>query len=283
MAGDIGAMILTRRSTVVGIGALAAGCTPGELLNYFVPRTGFVLESDVAYGKLARQRLDYYRATEPRRDGKTVVFFYGGAWRMGTKSDYLFLGQALAAAGIGVVVAEYRLYPSARFPAFVEDGALATRWAADRFGGGKLFLMGHSAGAHIAMMLATNTSYLAAAGVERMKLRGVVGISGPYDFLPFQTRWLEDVFGDADPPSTQPINFARAPLPPALLINGTADRLVEARNAERLGMAWRKTGAAVSVKIYPGIDHYFIMGAFAEPLRSRAPTFDDTLAFIDKQ
>ncbi|HYC63140.1 MAG TPA: alpha/beta hydrolase fold domain-containing protein, partial [Reyranellaceae bacterium] len=186
-----------------------------------------------------------------------------------------------AATGIGVVVADYRLYPNVRFPAFVEDGALATRWAADRFGADRLFLMGHSAGAHIALMLASNTGYLAAAGVQRMKLRGAIGISGPYDFLPFQTRWLADVFGEADPPTTQPITFAKAPLPPALLINGTADRLVQSGNAERLGQAWRRAGGKVEVKLYPGLDHYFIIGAFAELLRGRAPTFDDTLDFID--
>jgi acetyl esterase/lipase len=280
MAADTLAMI-TRRGSIVGLGAMAAGCTPGELLNATVPRTGYRLQCDIAYGKLPRQRLDYYQPTEPRRDGKTVVFFYGGGWRMGNKADYLFLGQALAATGIGVVVADYRLFPSVRFPAFVEDGALATSWAADRFGADKLFVMGHSAGAHTAVMLASNTAYLAAAGVERMRLRGVIGISGPYDFLPFPTRWLEDVFGDTDAPTTQPINFARAPLPPALLINGTADRLVAARNAERLGAAWRKAGGKVEVKLYPGLDHYFIMGAFADMLRQRAPTFDDTLDFID--
>jgi acetyl esterase/lipase len=281
MSGDKRRMI-TRRGSIIGLGALATtGCTPGEMLNSTVPRTGYVLESDIAYGELPRQRLDYYRPTSPRPDGKTVVFFYGGAWRMGTKKDYLFLGQALAAKGIGVVVADYRLYPAVRFPAFVEDGARATRWAAQRFGANKLFLMGHSAGAHIAMMLATNTRYLREAGVDRLKLRGVIGISGPYDFLPLNSGWLQDVFGDADGPTTQPINFAQAPLPPALLINGTADRLVAASNAERLGAEWRKAGAPVAVKIYSGVDHYFIMGAFADLLRQHAPTFGDTLEFID--
>ena len=272
---------VNRRSTIAGLGALLGGCSPGAILNSMVSRSGYVLEEDIAYGERPRQRLDYYRPLEPRRDGKTLVFFYGGAWRRGSKEDYMFLGQALASRGIGVVVADYRLFPGVRFPAFIEDGALATRWAANRFGADQLFLMGHSAGGHIALMLAANTGYLPAAGVERMKLRGVVGISGPYDFLPFTSRWLQDVFGEADPPATQPINFAKAPLPPALLINGTADRLVLPRNSERLGAAWSDAGGEAIVRLYPGVDHYFIIGAFAELLSDRAPTLADTLAFID--
>ena len=101
-----------------------------------------------------------------------MIFFYGGSWDSGSKGDYLFVAQALTASGYTVVIPDYRLYPEVRFPAFVEDGAQAVRWTADRVGSGKLFVMGHSAGAHIALLLAANTPYLQAAGVDRMKLRG---------------------------------------------------------------------------------------------------------------
>ena len=99
-----------------------------------------------------------------------MIFFYGGSWDTGSKNDYLFVAQALAASGYTVVIPDYRLYPAVRFPAFVDDGARAVRWTADRVGTDKVFVMGHSAGAHIALMLAANTPYLAAAGVDRMKL-----------------------------------------------------------------------------------------------------------------
>ena len=107
------------------------------------------------------------------------MFFYGGAWRQGDKADYLFLGQALASRGIGVVVADYRLFPNVRYPAFIQDGALAVGWSARRFGSARLFLMGHSAGAYIASMLATNTAYLRAVAVDRLSLGGLIGIAGP--------------------------------------------------------------------------------------------------------
>ena len=275
-------MNINRRFALAGIGALLGGCSPGAILNSMVPRSGYVLEPDIAYGESARQRLDYYRPLEPRRDGKTVLFFYGGAWRQGSKEDYLFLGQALASRGIGVVVADYRLYPDVRYPGFVEDGALAVGWAAKRFGAERLFLMGHSAGAYIAAMLAANTTYLQTAGTDRLKLRGLIGIAGPYDFQPRNYRWLRDIFSDSDDPAIQPVSHATAPLRPALLLHGTADNLVAPRNSERLADAWQAATAPVDLKLYEGVDHLSIVGAFADFLQGRAPTRADVLAWLDR-
>jgi len=274
-------MILARRGILSGLLATLTGCSPAALLNTTVSRKGYVLEADIAYGPLPRQKLDYYRPETPSPDGKTAVFFYGGNWDSGAKSDYLFVAQALAARGIGVIVADYRLYPEVRFPAFIEDGALAVRWAADKVGTDKLFLMGHSAGAHIALMLAANTPYLAAAGVERMKLRGVIGLSGPYDFLPLTSQKLQDIFGGAARPETQPITYAKAPLPPALFIHGTGDTIVKPANSEQLAAAWRAAGAPVELKLYPDVDHVDVVGSFADLLRARAPTLADVIAYID--
>lgn len=278
--------MIARRSVLGGcmggVAALLGGCSPAAILNATVPREGYALEADLPYGPLSRQRLDYYRPLVPRADGKTVVFFYGGAWRLGDKADYLFLGQALASRGVGVVVADYRLYPNVRYPSFVEDGALAVGWAGRRFGTNRLFLMGHSAGAYIAAMLAANTAYLRTAGVDRLTLRGLIGIAGPYDFQPRNYRWLRDIFNDADDPSIQPLNRATAPLRPALLLHGTADTLVVPRNSERLAAAWQAANAPVDLKLYEGVDHLSIVGAFADVLQAGAPTRADVLAWLDR-
>ncbi|MDP3163035.1 MAG: alpha/beta hydrolase [Reyranella sp.] len=274
-------MILARRGVIAGLLGALAGCSPAALLNTTVSRKGFALEADIPYGPDLRQKLDLYRPDTPKPDGKAVIFFYGGSWDSGAKSDYLFVAQALAVRGIAVIVADYRLYPEVRFPAFIEDGALAVRWAADKVGTDKLFLMGHSAGAEIALMLAVNTPYLAAAGVDRMKLRGVIGLSGPYDILPLTSRKLQDIFGGPSRPETQPITFAKAPLPPALFIHGTGDTIVKPGNSERLAAAWRAAGAPVELKLYPDVDHVDVVGAFSDLLRARAPTLADVTAYID--
>lgn len=274
-------MIWARRGVIGGLIGALAGCSPAALLNTTVSRKGFTLEADIPYGANPRQKLDFYRPETPRPDGKAVIFFYGGSWDSGAKSDYLFVAQALAARGIAAIVADYRLYPEVRFPAFIEDGALAVRWAADKVGTDKLFLIGHSAGAQIALMLAVNSPYLAAAGVDRMKLRGVIGLSGPYDILPLTSRKLQDIFGGPSRPETQPITFAKAPLPPALFVHGTGDTIVKAANSERLAAAWRTAGAPVELKLYPDVDHVDVVGAFSDLLRARAPTLADVTAYID--
>jgi acetyl esterase/lipase len=210
-----------------------------------------------------------------------VIFFYGGSWDSGSKGDYLFVAQALVAGGYAVVIPDYRLYPAVRFPAFVDDGARAVRWTADRVGTDKVFIMGHSAGAHIALLLAANTPYLAAAGVDRMSLKGAIGLSGPYDFLPLKSAKLIEIFGGANNPDIEAITFAKAPLPPALLIHGTADTTVYPRNSTNLAAAWRAAGAPIELKLYPDVGHVDVVAALSDLLSGRAPTRGDVLAWLD--
>ncbi len=274
-------MSLARRGLVGGLAALVGGCSPARLLNTTVSREGYTRQTDIAYGPLPRQNLDLYLPTTPRADGKAVIFFYGGSWDSGSKGDYLFVAQALASRGITTIMPDYRLYPEVRFPTFLEDAAQATRWAGDRVGLTKLLVMGHSAGGHIALMLAANTPYLAQAGVDRMKIAGAIGLSGPYDFLPLTSAKLIDIFGGANRSEIQAITFAKAPLPPALLLHGTADTTVYPRNSENLAAAWRRAGAPVELKLYPGVGHIDIVVAFSDLLHNRATTREDVLAYID--
>ena len=274
---------MARRGLLASLLAtLLGGCSAAAMLNATVPREGFTLDRDIAYGPLPRQKLDLYRPDRPRADGRSVLFFYGGAWDSGSKSDYLFVGQALAARGITTIIADYRLYPDVTFPAFLDDGARATALAADRVGTDRLFLMGHSAGAYIAAMLAAHTPWLESAGVDRLKLPGAIGLSGPYDFLPLTSRRLQQIFGGANRKETQPITFATAPLPPLLLIHGTADLTVKPANSERLAAAWRRAGGRADLTLYPEIDHVDVVAAFADFLHKRATTRADVLAWIDK-
>lgn len=275
-------MTVARRGLIASALSLLGGCSPARLLNTTVPRSGYTRQSDIAYGPLPRQKLDLYRPERPRADGKAVIFFYGGSWDSGAKGDYLFVAQALAARGVVVVIPDYRLYPEVRFPMFLEDAALATRWAGETIGLSKLFIAGHSAGAHIALMLAVDTPYLGQAGVDRLQMAGVIGLSGPYDFLPLKSARLIDIFGGADRPEIEAITFTRAPLPPALLLHGAADTTVYPRNSENLAAAWRRAGAPVESKVYDGVGHIDVVAAFSDLLRDRAPTREDVLAFIDQ-
>ncbi|MFS0771175.1 alpha/beta hydrolase [Sphingomonas sp. 1P08PE] len=268
------------------LGSLAAACSPLTTFDALVPkdRGGIRVAKDVAYGPDPRQRLDVYAPRAVSGQARpVVVFFYGGSWNSGTRAGYAFVGRALAAEGFVAVVPDYRLVPKVRYPAFVEDGAAAVRWAtahAGDYGGarGSVVLVGHSAGAYIAAMLAVDPRWL---GGTRTAVKGLVGIAGPYDFAPFDVDASRAAFGRApDPAETQPVTWAGAGDPPAFLLYGTEDTLVRPRNSDALAARLRAGGVAVDVRAYRKLGHVGILLALARPFRGRAPVLEDVAMFV---
>lgn len=266
---------------------LAAGCSGIDALNALVPRSGYGLEKDVAYGPDARQRFDLYVPDGADAASPVAVFFYGGGWTGGKKADYLFAGQALAERGYVVAIPDYRLYPQVRFPAFLEDSAAAVaairaHVAARNLGNGKLALIGHSAGAYNAAMLALDPQWLAAAGIDRCKdVSAFVGLAGPYNFLPLKGRSLVAIFGAAEPlAKTQPIEFAKTKAPPMLLLAGRNDGIVSPQNATSLGAAIEQAGGRATAKLYDNVGHADIVASFARPFRGVPPSLDDLDRFL---
>lgn len=278
---------MQRRALLAGLTALLAGCSTLGTFNAFAPRDQGARRvlRDQAYGAGARRRLDVYAPAAATAPAPVIVFIYGGSWASGAKDDYAFVGAAFAAQGFVTVIPDYRLVPGVRFPAFIEDCAAAMRWASDHvaaYGGDpdRIVLVGHSAGAYNAVMLALDAHYLAEAGVDAARVRGVAGLAGPYDFFPFDVDATRNAFGQApDPQLTQPVRFARADAPPLLLLWGDADTTVGPRNLQNLEQAMHAAGGAVETRIYPGVDHAGIMLALSRPLRERAPTLTDVAAF----
>jgi acetyl esterase/lipase len=276
---------ISRLALALIVGLPIAGCGPAALLNALVPDDGYRVERDLAYGDAARQRLDLYLPDEAVAPAPVVVFFHGGRWEAGSKADYRFVGEALAARGFVVVIPDYRLYPEVRFPTFVEDGAAAVAWVRrniGRFGGEpwQIHLMGHSAGAHIAALLALDRRYLATAGVEPGTLESFVGLAGPYDFLPLTDATLKRIFAADDLAATQPITFAEGSAPRALLLHGEDDRTVLPRNSQHLAAALEAAGSRAQLELYPDLDHLALVAALAAPLRWLAPVLDDVTAFL---
>lgn len=276
-------------AAIAGSAGLVAGCSPLRLVNGLAPSRTYRAAKGLPYGSHPRHMLDVYQPAEQTGPAPVVVFFYGGNWRSGERGDYLFAGEALASRGFVAVIPDYRLHPEVRFPAFLEDGAKAVGWAlahAAEHGGdpGRLFLMGHSAGAYNAGMLALDPGYLKAAGVERQRVRGLIGLAGPYDFLPLQSDISKAVFGFPDTPlNTQPIRFASAASPPALLATGDDDSVVRPQNTRRLASRLRGNGVPVREILYPGVSHLMLVGSLAAPYRKFAPVLDDVAAFVNEQ
>ncbi len=263
-----------------------------ELADRWYPGGGFSgsIKTGVSYGSAEtesdpRQSLDIYR---PATAGPhpVLIFFHGGSWKDGGRPGYAFFGRNLANKGFVTVIADYRKSPAHRFPAFVEDAAKAIAWVHDHageYGGdpGKLFLSGHSAGAHIAMLATLDRQWLGREGKDTAIIKGMIGLAGPYDFLPFTTDAARDALGKWPRDfETQPITYARGDAAPLLLLTGDADTTVKPRNSQRLDSAVRGAGGYSLLREYPGVNHEGIIMAVAGPFRGKAPVVDDIAAFI---
>lgn len=281
----------------MGLLALAAltllsACNGAGLLSAVTPPSGYALEADLAYGEHARQRLDLYRPSQaaPADGYPVVVFFYGGSWREGSRSDYRFVGQALAARGVMALLPDYRLYPDVDWRGVLRDSAAAVAWArrevAARGGNPeRIVLVGHSAGGYNAAMLALDRRWLAEQGLEPTQLAGWAGLAGPYDFVPIENPDVIPVFGGPRPPAdTQPLFHARQTRQrvPALLLAAGQDALVDPqRNSGQLAEALRAQGTAVRLQQFDALGHATLVGSLSWPLRGKAPVLDALLDFVN--
>lgn len=268
--------------------ALAA-CSPLTALNALTPSGASERTQDIAYGDGPRRKLDVYRPLAASGAAPVVVFFYGGNWVDGERADYAFVGRALASRGMVVVVADYRLYPEVSYPEFLRDSAQAVAWAAreaGRYGGDpkRLFVMGHSAGAYNAAMVALDPRWLAEFGLKPSDLRGWIGLAGPYDFLPIENPTTKPVFHFPNTPAdSQPVNQLTPGAPPALLIAARDDQLVDPlRNTGHLASAMRARNVPVKELYYDRVRHTTLVATFAPPLRWLAPTLDQVTDFVGR-
>ena len=284
---------MTRRGLFAPtLGLFAAACSPLGLLNALGPRDRGVqrIARDLAYGEDPRQRLDIHAPTGPtEQPWPVLVFFYGGGWDSGARGQYAWAAQALAARGFVVATPDYRSAPGVQFPAFIEDAAAAVAQVgriAGRYGGdpARLGVIGHSAGAHLALMIALDRRYMAATDAAPDLIKAVAGLAGPYDFLPFDVPASVNAFGRApDPTLTQPVTFARADAPPLWLGHGTEDVVVHAEDTTILCERMRAVGGRCEAKLYPGLDHADLIATFSPLFRNKAPVLDDATAFLRRE
>lgn len=287
--------ILAVSALLIAVAGALAACSPVRLVNALTPTSGLTKTAHVAYlsDNNVRHQLDVYQPADGGKESKArpvVVFFYGGAWQEGSRDDYLFVAEALTQRGFVVVIPDYRVYPEVKYPEFLNDGAAAVAWTAaniERFGGSRtsLFLMGHSSGAHIAAMLALDPTYLVAQKVPLTSIKGMIGLAGPYDFLPLTEPNVIALFSsEKDLAKTQPISYVKsgiaASLPPLLLLHGDADVRVYPKNSINLARELRAVGAKVEFDLLPGIDHVSIIGKFTRLLRGDGKIVDRVDQFI---
>lgn len=225
-------------------------------MREFDPAKYGTIDRDVAYSSIDGLELKmdvYYPASGGPWPG--LIFVHGGGWQEGDKSP---LAVNPAEAGFLTASINYRMYPAYRFPAMIEDVKCAIRHLrqhASRYNldPGRIGLIGHSAGGHLAALAGLADERLGwdvgPCLDQSSRVQAVVEIAGPTDLnrpFPFWVNELkQSVFGENQWTCASPVTHAHKGAPPFLIVHGDADEAVPVEQADRLYAALQKAGGPV--------------------------------------
>jgi acetyl esterase/lipase len=243
----------------------------GLFLLNLAARLGSYKKRTEAYGSHPRQVLDWYVG---EGDGRPVVlFFYGGNWQSGHRSDYRFVADGLLAMGCDVVVPDYRLYPEVRFANIISDATAAFAHITCKIDA-PIIVMGHSAGAQLGALLALKSS--------KERVSAFIGLAGPYDFFPYTEASHWDIFAPVTEYSkSQPVNFVNEKAPPFYLLHGEDDQRVRRGHSKSLMEKQRAAGGVANREVYHRMGHVDIILAFSRCHRYRSQVVADIRGFIE--
>ncbi|MCH7937404.1 MAG: alpha/beta hydrolase [Proteobacteria bacterium] len=254
----------------------------------FQARAGAVVEEfetrlDVSYGPGAEETLDVYlpehaaetaaeTAPENAQGAPINVFLHGGYWFSRHKNDFRFLAQGLTRAGAVLVVVNYALVPSVDLDELVRQCRAAVAWTygnADTFGGDheRIFVSGHSAGGQLtAMMMATDWPAFA-NDLPADLIKGGCAISGIYDLEPIRLGFMQETLGFTaeQVARNSPIGLAPATGAPLIVVVGGDESEEFLRQGETFAGHWARQGVPCEMMVRPGINHFTILGEFADP------------------
>lgn len=276
---------------------------PLWIMNYFAPRNHCKRIKNLPYAQDARHTLDVYVPKQIQAPD-ILVFIHGGAWDTGNKDEYQFAGLALAKLGYVTVVPNYRLYPQVQFPHFIEDVAqaiasLPQHLSLQGIEAPKpldIILIGHSAGAHTAAMLASDARYLAQCA-DTININACIGLAGPYD-LPLDDPLVvgkfdgielhdiaeqqEDLGHEHNAHEANPVNFAHEGMPNMCLIHGLGDVTVGPYHSERFTRMLKSKQVPCEHITYEGVNHRHLVGALSIFGRFLNPVFQDISQYLSK-
>ncbi len=228
---------------------------------------------DIPYGPHPRARFDHFAA---EASGAALVYLHAGYWQARDKAQFRFLAPAWVAAGVSVVLANYPLCPDVTLAALTEAVRGLIPALGDR--AGRIVVMGHSAGAHLAVELALTD--WPARGIARSPIAGVVGLSGIYDLAPLRATPLNDKLrlDAAEAHEASPLYRLRPGLPQALFATGARETAAFHDQTAALVRAWSGAGNHATVMTVPGADHFSLLRQVCDPT---AVLFDEIRALID--
>ena len=262
--------------------ANVAGKIPVFLLNFVTPSSTFNKTKNQVFGDGARDKLDIYRAKNPKPDAPVLMFVHGGAWDRGSKDIYKFLAEGFTKSGYDIVLPNYRLYPDAIFPNFLEDNAKAVAFTAETFPGRPIVLIGHSAGGYNVLMLALEDKFLAKFGVTLCEtIRGVIALAAPVGVIPLEGERLLEIFPDGHAGDDGILNNVSSPAPPLFLGHGENDTIVNPINSTLLAEKVTGRGGSAVVRVYPGLNHIGPAQILSRFFETNSSLKSDVLEFIE--
>ena len=247
------------------------------LINTLARNGAYKVHKNIAYGDKTRNRLDYYQVKGEQKRS-TVLFLYGGSWNSGSKDTYRFVADTLTSHGLDVVIPDYRLYPQVRFSEIQSDVVAAAEWVASNTVE-PIFVIGHSAGAQLGALLCLNKGLLDLQTVE--KIKGFVGLAGPYDFYPFTEEEHWDLFSPEERyPESQAVNYVRPDGPPMYLLHGEDDTRVRRGHSKSLMEKIQAEGGHAAREVYANMGHVDIIMGFTLLHRRTSPVIRDIIQFL---
>jgi acetyl esterase/lipase len=266
----------------------------GPAVSRQVPEPAASVEADLAYGEGEQQKLDLYLPA--RKDFVTLVFVYGGGWHTGSRKSVTPVGKTFQELGYGCALLSHRLSPQDKFPAQIEDVAAAFAWVKAKIAakGGdpkRVWLVGHSSGAHLCLLLAADAKYLKPHKLSPADIAGVIGLSPPVDLEPrkdgkgFGDALLAgrgaDVFSrdTAVMKEASPLRHVSRDLPRTLLIVGDRDFPMLEADAKAFVEKAQTVKASATLFVAKDCDH---LGVVKSLLGDKEPVLEQVLAFLDK-
>ena len=231
----------------------------------------FETRLDVSYGPSPEETLDIYLPEKPV-SAPVNVFLHGGYWFSRHKNDFRFLVRGLVPAGAVMVVVNYALVPSVDLDELVRQCRAAVAWTfenADTFGADedRIHVSGHSAGGHLtAMMMATDWPAFG-NGLPTDLVKSGYAISGIYDLEPIRMSYMQETlrFTPEDVSAYSPITLTPATGAPLTVAVGGDESEEFLRQSEEFAHAWQRPSIDCSLKVVPGMNHFTILGQFADP------------------
>ncbi len=228
-----------------------------------------------------KHKLDLYLPRDKKKF-PVLVFVHGGAWRTGDRSQYEALGERFARAGVGVAIPSYRLMPRSPHPAQIEDLAAAFAWVVrniPQHGGdpARIYLSGHSAGAHLAALLALDEKYLKKFDLAPAAIRGVIAMSGIYE-VDHLDAFLVSGGDPGAKHDASPLAHITSRAPDFLISYCQWDYLGLPRQARDLTEALRKNFVPARLLYVPGENH---ISEVVSLMREKSLLVDTILSVIN--